>query len=56
MQMALWGLLFGYIVVSVKSSHPSDKLVDELKKVGGVMSIPILLVCVLVYMYQKWCR
>ena len=45
MQMALWGLLFGYIAVNVKASNPSDELVDELKKVGGIMSIPIFLVC-----------
>lgn len=45
MQMALWGLLFGYMAANVKASNPSVELVDDLKKVGGIMSIPILLVC-----------
>ena len=47
LQMALWGMLFGCIVVAVKASHPSAELTVNLKMAGAVLSVPVVLVGVL---------
>lgn len=44
LQMALWGMLFGYIVMAVKAAHPSAELAMNLKLAGAVLSVPVVLV------------
>jgi len=51
--MALWGMLFGYIVMAVKAAHPSAELAMNLKLAGAVLSVPVVLVGLLAHMFYS---